>query len=258
MVVVSNRLVFKRLKEPRVKRIFQLMENDIQIQTYLRMSNSMVVDRMNYNDHGPVHAKICSGAALEVFRLLTNRVEPTTITHGVTDMEGAKIVVLCSSYLHDLGNSVHRDLHHIHGCYLASPILDHILREVYPSDGDQAYRIKCEILHGIYSHDEEVTCLSMEAGTAKVADGTDMAEGRARIPYMAGRKDIHSISAKAIEKVELEPGKDVAVRITVHMNNPAGIFQVQEVLGRKIYTSSIQDQVEVIALVNGEEIRTIK
>ncbi|MFP3950872.1 MAG: phosphohydrolase [Candidatus Bathyarchaeia archaeon] len=258
MVTVSNRLVFNRLEEPRVRRIFQLMESDMQIQTYLRMSNSMVVDRMNYNDHGPVHARICSGAALEVFRLLTNNIEPTTVTLGVTDLEGAKIVVLCGSYLHDLGNSIHRDLHHIHSCYLASPILDHLIGQVYRDDLDQAHRIKCEVLHAIYSHDEGVSCLSVEAGAAKVADGTDMAEGRARIPYRSGRTDIHSISATAIEKVELKPGKERAVKIIVHMSNPAGIFQIQEVLARKISTSGIQEHVEVVARVDGEEMRTFQ
>jgi metal-dependent HD superfamily phosphatase/phosphodiesterase len=33
------------------------------------MSNVMAVERLKYNDHGPVHAKISSGAALEIFDL---------------------------------------------------------------------------------------------------------------------------------------------------------------------------------------------
>ena len=52
MVGVSSRLVFDHLKGPRVKRVFHLLENDEEVQGYLRMSNMMAVDRLNYNDQG--------------------------------------------------------------------------------------------------------------------------------------------------------------------------------------------------------------
>jgi metal-dependent HD superfamily phosphatase/phosphodiesterase len=89
-----------------------------------------------------------------------------------------------------------------------------------------------------------------------VADGTDMAEGRARIPYKTGKVDIHSLSALAIERVEITEGTEKPVRLMVHMDNVAGVFQAEEVLGRKIRTSGIQGLVEVTALENGREIKT--
>ena len=42
-----------------------------------------------------------------------------------------------------------------------------------------------------------------------------------------------------------------------HMDNPSGVFQVDEVLGRKILTSGIAQYLEVVALMDGEEIKTI-
>jgi hypothetical protein len=257
MVKVSNRLIFKHLQEPLVRRGFQLLERDMEVQTYLRMSNSMVVERMNFNDHGPVHARISAGAALEIFNLLTDRIEPSTVMSGFAEMEDAQLVVLFGSYLHDIGNLIHRINHFIHSCYLANPILDRMLFEIYPREIEKAFRLKSEILHAIYSHEEEIPCLSVEAGAAKVADGMDMAEGRARLPYRMGKTDIHSVSAMAIKGVELEAGKDKAVRIQVHLSNPAGIFQIEEVLLKKIISSGISDQIEVIAMENGEEIKTI-
>ena len=255
MVVVSSDLINSHLKEPKVERMFRLLESDNEVQGYLRMANVMAVDRLMYNDHGLVHSKIASGSALEIFDILTKKVTPTTVADGACALEDAKIIVLCGAYLHDIGNVVHRVTHHIHGCIIANPIVDRLLKKVYSGEEALRLRLKSEILHTIFSHDEEVRCLSVEAGSAKVADGTDMAQGRARIPYRTGKVDIHSLSALSITKVEIEQGDRKPVRILVNMNNPAGVFQIEEVLEKKIRTSGIEEHVEVVALQKGTEIK---
>lgn len=217
----------------------------------------MAVKRLGYNDHGPVHSKIISGSALEIFKLLTNAVEPSSVVNGVCDYDDARLIVLLGSYLHDIGNAVHRVDHERTGALLASGFLDRILHEVYHDDLGLAYRVKCEVLHTIFASDDSVPCLSVEAGTVTVADGTDMAEGRSRVPYLSGKNDIHSISAQAIHSVSINKGEEKPVSIHVSMENPAGIFQIEEVIGRKIRSSGIPDLVEVIATMNGEQIKTI-
>lgn len=258
MVTVSANLINSHLSEPKVEQMFRLLESDLEVQTTLRMSNVMAVERLKYNDHGPVHAKIASGSALEIFELLIQQVTPTTVKNKICSLEDAKVVVLCGAYLHDVGNSIHRVNHHIHGCVIANPILDRLLKKVYPEDVALAVRLKSEILNSIFSHEEEVECLSVEAGAAKVADGTDMARGRTRIPYRTGKVDIHSLSALSITKVEIEKGKMKPVQILVNMNNPAGVFQIEEVLEKKLKTSGIQDLVDVIAVEKGIQIRRSK
>ena len=238
--------------------MFRLLETDVEVQSTLRMSNIMAVDRLKYNDHGPVHSKIVAGSALEIFNLLVPEVTPTTVLNKVCSVEDAKVVALCGSYLHDLGNSIHRVDHHFHSCIIANPLLDRLLRTVYPKDAALAVRLKSEILHCIFSHEEDVNCLSVEAGITKIADGTDMARGRTRIPYRTGKVDIHSLSALSITKVEIEKGKHKPVQILVSMNNPAGVFQIEEVLEKKLKTSGIEDLVEVIALEKGVQIRRSK
>lgn len=42
----------------------------------------------------------------------------------------------------------------------------------------------------------------------------------------------------------------------MNMENPAGIFQVEWVLERKILYSGLEDFVEIVALQNGKEIKT--
>jgi len=206
MVTVSNRLIFNHLAMPRVKRVFEILEGDLEVQTYLWMSNEMVVKRLNYNDHGPVHARIAAGSSLEILDHVSKVVEPTTVANGICDMEGAKLVAMVGSYLHDIGNSVHRTEHIMHSCYLAASILERVYSTVYPGEPEKVLRIKCETLHAIYAHEDPIMALSIEAGSAKVADGTDMAEGRARIPYKGGKVDMHSLSATSIKRVDIDVG----------------------------------------------------
>jgi len=256
-VVVSQDLIYSYLKEPRLKALFNFLEHDVEVQTYLRMGNIMAVRRLHYNDHGPTHSRIVAGSALEIFKILSRTITPSSVEEGLYAAEDARLVVLCGAYLHDIGNAIHRTAHHLHGYYLAGPIIDRVLAQIYQDDQELRLRLKAGILHCIFAHDEEVRCLTMEAGTVTVADGTDMAEGRARIPYRTGKVDIHSLSALAIRKVELAEGERRPVRIVVQMDNPAGVFQIEEVLERKIASSGIESWIEVVALERDKELKTL-
>jgi len=158
MVTVSANLIHSHMDEPKVEQMFHLMESDLEIQNTLLMSNVMAVERLKYNDHGPVHAKITAGSALEIFYLVTQEVTPTTVQNKICSIEDAKVVVLCGSYLHDLGNSIHRVNHQSHSCILANPILNRLLKTAYPNDAALVVRLKSEILHAIFSHEEDVEC----------------------------------------------------------------------------------------------------
>ena len=254
---MSPDLVNRHLTSDRLVRMYRLLCQDEQVQAYLRMANTMAVSRLLYNDHGPTHSRITAGSALEILSLLMEAgVEPSVVRDGVGDYEDAKLVVLAGAYLHDVGNAVHREMHHVHGCYIASSLLDRLLPRVYGDDSKVA-QIKSEILHCVFSHDEGVECLSIEAGTVKVADGTDMAGGRARIPYRIGKVDIHSLSALAIDSVEIERGQRAPVLIKVNMSNPAGVFQVEVVLGRKLETSRLKGYVEVEVYEGGRRLKVL-
>jgi metal-dependent HD superfamily phosphatase/phosphodiesterase len=67
--------------------------------------------------------------------------------------------------------------------------------------------------------------------------------------------NIHTVSALSIEEVHAREGERVPIRIEAHMNNSAGIFQVQETLDKKIKGSPIEDYVEVVALTMPDEPR---
>ena len=61
-----------------------------------------------------------------------------------------------------------------------------------------------------------------------------------------------AISAAAIDSIDIAAGSDRAVRIEIAMNNSAGIFQVDDLLATKLRGTPLEDQVEVVATVEGE------
>ncbi|HWE64390.1 MAG TPA: phosphohydrolase, partial [Chloroflexota bacterium] len=85
----------------------------------------------------------------------------------------------------------------------------------------------------------------------------DMSKGRSRIPFEAGRIDVHSLSAAAIDSVTISKGVARPIHIQVAMNNSAGIFQLDELLKPKILTSGIAKYIEVTASIEGETERRL-
>jgi hypothetical protein len=72
-----------------------------------------------------------------------------------------------------------------------------------------------------------------------------MTKGRSRKAINAGKIDIHSISAAAVEAVRVTRGTNKPIRIEVDINNPAAVFHLNEVFGQKLAHSSLEPYVEV-------------
>jgi metal-dependent HD superfamily phosphatase/phosphodiesterase len=248
MAIVGPELLEKNITaSPLLTKAVKVLESDEEIQELLKMSNVMAVSRLRYNDHGKTHAIIVSGAALEIANILF---KAGLVPAGVRDktlynIEEAKLVILLGAYLHDIGNAVHRADHELIGAILAKDILDRILPEILGEKGRRIIAIRQEIMHIIYATEYDRRCLTIEAGIVKIADGTDMSQGRARVPYKLGKMDMHAMSALSITSVELSEGVERPLKITINMNDYAGLFQVEQVLMPKILTSSLENHVEV-------------
>ena len=257
VVLVSPHLVEKHVKSSNLlARAWDYVTRDLEIQELLRMSNVNAVMRLLYNDHGPVHAAIVAGSSLEIFEiLLDSGITPSSIAQGVVgDVDYAKLIVLLGAYLHDIGNSIHRHNHELTGAQISYYILSRILPEIMPTEDMRLiYRVRSEVMNVIYSTAMDVDALTIEASVVKVADGTDMAEGRARIPYSKGKMDMHALSALSIKRVEIEPGGTRPVRIKVTMSSYAGYFQLEQVLLPKIRRSLIGDYIEIMPLLMLED-----
>ena len=213
--------------------------------------NIMAVKRLGMSDHGKTHVTIVANLAVKILRtLLEAGVTPSIVEDWELENHDAEVVVLLASLMHDLGNSVHRDLHDDVGMGLAIHILPEVLKEAYPDKRTRQILIT-ETLHAMVAHDTEVAVHTIEAGVVRIADGLDMKKGRARIGFESGKKDIHSISAMAIEDVRLlKPSDEKPVRVEIVMGDAAGVFQVDYLLKKKIKGSGLEHHVEIVAKIS--------
>jgi metal-dependent HD superfamily phosphatase/phosphodiesterase len=221
-----------------------------------KCANVNAVDRSGISDHGEVHIRIVANAALRIVRLLVKGgVEPSVVKHHGLSSQDAEVIVVLAACLHDTGISVHRDRHETYSLMIAFRKARELLEGVY--DEPELTAIVSETLHAIVAHDANEECLTIEAGVLKVADATDMTEGRSRIPFEAGKVNIHSVSARAVEAVDIIKGEKKAVCIEIKLANSAGIFQVDELLRNKLKYSPLMPFVEVTATIAGETERRL-
>jgi uncharacterized protein len=236
---------------PRLQQVIDRVNADVELYTLWQVVNINAVQRLGMSDHGPVHVQIVTNIGLKLLRLLGERgVQPNIVADHNLSPEDAEVVVVLASLLHDLGMSIHRMDHEQYSLFLARPKIGELLEGLYEIPPQTI--LTSEILHAIISHRAGGRPLTLEAGVVRVADALDMAEGRTRIPFQAGQVNIHSVSALAIERVSIEAGKDKPIRISVRMNNAAGIFQVDELLKEKLEDSGLERYIEVEASTEGD------
>lgn len=213
----------------------------------------MAVEKLGYNDHGQMHAQVVAANALQLLHLLaTGGAEPDVVSSGAGTLEDACLVVLAAALLHDVGNQVVRQGHETYSVMLAQPVLARHLPPLYP-DPAQRQVLTGFILSAIASHDCTPVPVTLEGAVVAVADGADMTEGRGQVAFERGKADIHAVSAMAIREVAIRPGDSTPVHIEVVMDNPAGLFQVEKLLGRKLTLTGLDRYVSLRACVVPEE-----
>ena len=239
----------------KLEKVIQQVNSNVRLKTYLKVCNVNAITRLGYSDHGQVHVKIVANIGVKILRLLIKHGVTPNIIRDYPEMgfktEDAEVIVFLASTLHDIGMIVHREKHDEIGVSIAYPLLQEILNGIY--DEEKKAIITSEVLHAILMHDRNIKPLTVEAGILRIADGLDMEKGRARIPFNAGKINIHSVSAMAIDKVEIREGKDKPIEVTIKMNNSAGIFQVDELLKQKINISGLREYIKVNVEISGEK-----
>lgn len=240
---------------PKLQQVIDLVNADEELYALWLAQNVNAVERLHMSDHGPVHMNIVANIALRLTRLLHDEQVEFSLTQNYGDTyafnySDVEIVVVLAALMHDVGMSIHRIDHEQYSLFVAQPILKRLLEQIY--EVGAATIMRSEILHAIISHRAGGKPLTVEAGIVRVGDALDMSQGRSRIPFQAGNVNIHSVSAAAIDKVEISHGEERPIRIRIVMNNSAGIFQVDELMKDKLRGSGIEHYVEVEATVTGE------
>jgi uncharacterized protein len=235
----------------KLRMLLDRVNADEQLKAWWHVANVNAVARLEINDHSWVHVQIVTNISLKLLRQLTKHgVEPAMVTDYGMGRDDAELVVVLGALLHCVGMAVHRDNHEDFSLFLAEPKLRDLLEPLY--DEPERTVVTSEVLQTITSHRDYGRPLTLEAGIVRVADALDMAKGRSRIPFEHGRVSIHSLSAAAIEEVVIADGTERPIMIEIHMNNSAGIYQVDELLKAKLRGSGLERHVEVVASIDTE------
>jgi hypothetical protein len=235
----------------KLRTLIERVNQDAQLKGWWHVSNVNAVARMEINDHSWVHIQIVANIALKLLRQLTKHgVEPALVRDYGMTRDDAEVLVTLGALTHCVGMSVHREGHEDFSLFLAEPKCRELLRGLY-EEPDVTVMVS-EVLQAITSHRDYGQPLTIEAGIIRVADALDMAKGRSRIPFEHGRVSIHSLSAAAIEEVEIKDGTDRPILIEIQMNNSSGIYQVDGLLKAKLRGSGLEPYVEVLAHIDTE------
>ncbi len=235
-----------------LEQVLDSINNNREIKTLWRIINVNATDRLGYSDHGPMHFQLVANYALRIQRILEKKgVQMSVVKDFDLTNEHSEVIVFLASVLHDLGMSIHRSGHEQFSLFLANPFLKEIL-EFLPIE--ERMVVISETLHAIisHSHGSSGKTSTIEGGIVRVADALDMTKGRARISRLV---DINNVSNNAIESVIVNEGNDKIVEIKVVMTNPAGLFQVDDLVEEKLAPSGLSKFVNVKAYMveNGEE-----
>ncbi len=234
----------------RLEQLLDAVNADPQVKAWWHMAG-INAQRLALTDHSWVHIQIVTNIALRLARLLFRRgVRPAMVVdHGMTERD-AEVVIAAGALFHCVGMSIHRTDHEGYSLFLTADRLGGLLARVY--DEPERSVVVAEAMHAVISHRSIGDPLTVEGAIVRVADALDMAKGRSRVEFEAGRLDIHSISAYAIDEVRIEAGDEKAVRVEVEMSNSAGIYQVDEGLGAKLRGTPLAEHIEVIARIEAE------
>lgn len=234
-----------------LKKVLGAINENEEVKALWDVVNVNAMERRGMSDHGHVHFQIVANIALRFARILhKNKVRMNVEADFELSYEHAELVIFLASLFHDLGMTIERESHEGYSLFIANNLLRETLS--FMNTREQVI-ITSEVLHAIISHRSDGRPKTIEAGIVRVADALDMSEGRTRIPYEKGLIDIHNISATAIDDVNIKEGGKRPILINIEMNNSAGVFQVDELLKKKLTGSGIEKYVEIKANISGDK-----
>jgi len=243
-------------------KIMELLIEDEEIQCIQDYANNVSIQRLGYNDHGPVHMRTVCRNALKMVKILHLAGVQTSLEKEQTGTFSDSVcAIMIAGFMHDFGMTIGRQDHELYSGIIAYNIINRILNQALPKAEDLKRKvvIRSLALEGIIGHMGSRKIHSLEAGIIQIADGCDMTKGRARIPMELNKNpsvgDIHKYSANSIEKVKILAGQEKTIRIEVSMSSDVGFFQIEEVLLQKINASPAKNLVELYAGVDGKEIK---
>lgn len=227
---------------PQTQAILDLVNQDPEIFALWKVTSRIAQVRLHMTDHGFKHFQRITTIALKMLQLLHKKGIKMSIERDYRyDYDSAQTIVLLACLLHDIGMSVHREGHEEFSIILSHEWLDMLLSSM---EVEKRVVLRSEILHAIISHRKKGTPLTLEAGIVRVADALDLTRSRVHRQHTSVL-DIHSVSARAIDLVEILSGDEVPIRVNIVMNHTAGLFHVDELLRQELEGSRIEKYLDI-------------
>ena len=242
-------------KNSLLQKVLNAINENEEVSSLWQVINVNAIDRLGMSDHGSVHFQIVANIALKLHRmLLRQKVVPSVVKDFKLSNDHAEVIILLASLLHDTGMTINRDGHEEFSLFITNTLLREVLS--FMPIHERTIVIS-ETLHAIYNHRGGGKPRTVEGGIVRVADALDMTQGRSRVPFEAGKVDIYSLSAFAIDKVEILDGIEKPIEINIYMNNSAGIFQIDELLKSKLHDSGIERYISIKAYIQEQTERKL-
>ncbi len=257
-VSVESKILKRLQNNPMCLELVNYLFNDAELQEMQDYANNVSIKRLGYNDHGPVHMRQVTANAIKMLNILHEAGIPTSLeAEEIGSFEDSMCAIILAGLMHDLGMMIGRQGHEEMSVILAKPIIERAAMHILPDDLHRRTVVKSVAIEAIIGHMASRKIHSTEAGIILIADGCDMAKGRARIPLAINTTpkvgDIHKYSASAIDRISIHRGEKKPIRIDIEMSAEVGFFQIEEVLLTKINISPAKQFVELYAGVSGQE-----
>jgi len=222
--------------------VLTLINKSQEIFALWKVTNLVAQVRLHMTDHGSKHFQIVANNALMMLDFLHRKKIQTNVEKDFNlSYDNAQTVVLLASLLHDIGMSIQREDHEVFSIIMAGDLLNEILAAL---PIEKRIIIRSEVLHAIISHRKDGKPLTLEAGIVRVADALDLT--RSRINQVSTTPlNIHSVSAAAIDEVEILAGSSTPIKVNIVMNHTAGLFHVDELLKKEIDGSGIEQYLQI-------------
>lgn len=238
-----------------LEEVLKRINSNDEIKMLWKIMNIMAIDRLSMSDHGPTHFQIVASNGIKILKLLEkNNIEMSVVKDFGLTNDYAEVVVFLACIMHDLGISIHRQGHEGYSLFIARDMMKDLL-DFLPIEEKMV--IISETLHAIISHRANGKPSTVEAGIVRIADAIDMGKGRSRITYKRGEKNIYSESDLAISSVEILDGKEKPIEVRIHMTNPAGIFQGDDIMEEKLKGSNMEKHMLITAYMMKDGVETL-
>ncbi len=169
--------------------------------------------------------------------------------HRMTERD-AEVVIAAAALFHCVGMSIHRIDHEGYSLFLTADKLGGLLAGIYAEPERSV--VVAEAMHAVISHRSRGKPLTIEGAhrprRRRARHGQGPLARRVR-----GRAPRHPLDLGLRHRRGAHLGRrGQGGPVEIEMSNSAGIFQVDEGLGKKLRGTPLAEHIEVIARIEGE------